>query len=113
MMDLWTRRNITEIPLIRKTLQRIVHGNLKDKNSSNSEGKKSSGLLNLEDKPWVNPGYIWITMAAFMKLANAMKKAGVDKQPSPTASSDQDKKAGNKLLGDLVKKGKQQALLGQ
>jgi hypothetical protein len=52
-------------------------------------------------------------MAAFLKMANAMKKANAEKQSSPT-SSNEDKKSvlGNKL-GDMLKKNKGASLMGQ
>lgn len=48
-------------------------------------------------------------MAAFMKMANALKKAS-DKESSPTSSDD---KKSNKMLADLVKKGKAASVMGE
>lgn len=45
-----------------------------------------------------------------MKMANALKKAGTDKQPSPTSSEE---KKTNKLLADLVKKGRTSSIMGE
>lgn len=50
-------------------------------------------------------------MAAFLKMANAMKKASnSDKESSTTSSED---KKSSKILSDLVKKGKTAAMMGE
>lgn len=53
-------------------------------------------------------------MAAFLKMANAMKKAtaaSADKQPSPTSSDDKKSVLSSKL-GDMLKKTKTSSLMG-
>lgn len=52
-------------------------------------------------------------MAAFLKMANAVKKANAEKQPSPTSSSDDKKSVLSNKLGDMLKKNKGASLMGQ
>lgn len=51
-------------------------------------------------------------MAAFLKMANALKKVNAteSKELSPTSSDD---RKSNKMLSDLVKKGKAAAVMGE
>lgn len=50
-------------------------------------------------------------MAAFLKMANALKKASNSDKESSTTSSE-DKKT-SKMLTDLVKKGKTASVMGE